>query len=596
MTRILMIGRGLAGKLAALYLAHHMPDAQITIVDPEKDGLPIVGESTVEVTVQFLKSLGLSEHLEEDHLHKYGLSYYFRLPSGKSDDAPEYIQHEAPGVIRLPSYNLNRHTFDAELDARIAPLVMSITGRVQCVHFPDDLNDTCVVKVKTASGKYQTLEVDFVIDCSGRARVLTKQLKLQKEPPYQRSSFWFRLIGFDRRILNGLKNAKIKHHCFDSYYVTHHFYGHGYWIWIIPMRSITGEDMVSFGITYRSEMLGESRMDFEKLCAVLERDHPKLKSLITSGRRIEESRYYNYMYEAQQYYDQSGNWFLLGDSGFTFDPANSAGIAYLSHQIAQITSIIKKKHNGSLTPCYVEALEMHLKAQLALQDQWSNWYEVMNDPVKMAWTLLVANMGYFHLVVPNFMSGAHLNAGVARQVSNIIPRFKPGMQPPVYPFPKLLDALAMTNDPEELIRRAPSLYERTVPFSYYRPDDIPRGKLISRYFQKRAMLRMKALSLLNVFTKPKYWLLALGQFVLAAGDILRSKMIGALPWIYEKEHAACAKKISGFEPPHTFLFPEHGEIGMENARLTCCSQSMVSEGKDTTEFEPMPVAVESLTT
>lgn len=66
MTRILMIGRGLAGKLAALYFARHMPEAQITIVDPAKDGLPVVGESTVEVTVQFLKSLGLSEHLEED--------------------------------------------------------------------------------------------------------------------------------------------------------------------------------------------------------------------------------------------------------------------------------------------------------------------------------------------------------------------------------------------------------------------------------------------------------------------------------------------------------------------------------------------------
>jgi flavin-dependent dehydrogenase len=594
MTRILMIGRGLAGKLAALYFTRHMPEAQITIIDPAKDGLPIVGESTVEVTVQFLKSLGLGEHLEEDHLHKYGLTYYFRLPSGNGGDAPEYIQHEAPGVIRLPSYNLNRYTFDAELDARIAPLVTSITGRVQRVNFPDGINDVNVVELKTTSGECQTLEADFVIDCSGRARVLTKQLKLQKESPYQRSSFWFRLIDFDRNILNGLKTAKIKHHCFDSYYVTHHFYGHGYWIWIIPMRSTTGEDMVSFGITYRSEMLGKTRMDFEELCSVLERDHPKLKFLITSGRRIEESRYYNYMYEAQQYYDRSGNWFLLGDSGFTFDPANSAGIAYLGHQITQIASVIKKRRKGSLTPCYVEALEMHLKAQLALQDQWSNWYEVMNDPVKMAWTLLVANMGYFHLVVPNFMSGAHLNAGVARQVSNLIPRFKPGMQPPVYPFPKLLDALAMTNDPGELIRRAPSLYEHTVPFSYYRPDDIPRGKLISRYFRKRAMLRMKALSLLNVSTKPKYWLLAFGQSVLAVGDILRSKMIGALPWIYEKEHAACAKKISGFEPPHTFLFPEHSEMGMENSRVTRRSQSMARERKDKAELESMHIVEEDL--
>ncbi|MGC9561724.1 NAD(P)/FAD-dependent oxidoreductase [Brachymonas sp. M4Q-1] len=402
----------------------------------------------------------------------------------------------------------------------------------------------------------RTIEADFVIDCSGRARVLTKQLELQKPAPYQRSSYWFRLAGFDRSILNGLKVAKNRHHCFDSYYVTHHFYGRGYWIWIIPMRSTTGEDMVSFGITYRPEIANEQQMDFERLCAILERDHPRLKLLITSGTRVDESRYYNYMYEARQYYDRSGKWFLLGDSGFTFDPANSAGIAYLGHQIPQIASIIKKKLNHSLTPCYVDALEMHLKAQLALQDQWSNWYEVMDDPVKMAWTLLLANMGYFHLVVPNYMSGAYLNAGVARQVAKLLPRFERGMQPPVYPFPRLLDALARTKDPEEIIRRASALYEYTVPFSYYRPDDIPRARLVSRYFRKHGMLRFKALRLLNAHARPKYWPLAFLQSLLALVDFAKAGAIGAVPLIYEKEHGTAANLISGFEPPYAFLFPQ----------------------------------------
>ncbi|WP_394707447.1 tryptophan 7-halogenase [uncultured Celeribacter sp.] len=82
MTSIALIGGGLAGKLAALYFSRSIPDARISIIDPEREGLPIVGESTVEVTVQFLKSLGLGDYLEEEHLHKYGLTYYFRLPSG----------------------------------------------------------------------------------------------------------------------------------------------------------------------------------------------------------------------------------------------------------------------------------------------------------------------------------------------------------------------------------------------------------------------------------------------------------------------------------------------------------------------------------
>lgn len=567
MTRIAIIGRGLAGKMAALYLARDMADATITMIDPQAEGLPVVGESTVEVTAQFMKALGLGEHLEEDHLHKYGLTYYFRLPPGKGPDAPDYIQHEAPGIIRLPSYNLNRHSFDAELEARIDPLVTRVTGRVTGVDLSDQPGAPQQVNVQLADGSSRQIDADHVIDCSGRMRVLTKQFGLHQDPPYQRCSYWFRLQGFDRRLLDGLRLAKLKQHCFESYYVTHHFYGEGYWIWIIPMRSDTGEDMVSFGITYRPEVMGEKRMGFERLCEVLERDHPQLKALILSGRKLDDSRYFNYMYEASSYYDRKGRWFLLGDAGFTFDPANSAGIAYLAHQIPQITGMIRKAQGGMLTPCYVEALEGHLRAQLALQDQWSNWYEVMNDPVKMAWTLIVANMGYFHLVVPNYMSGAFLNAGVARQVAMLLPRYERGMQPPVYPFPKLLDALAMTKDPQELIRRAPALYETTVPFSYYRPDDIPRGRLISRYFRKRAYLRMKALALLAPLGKPQHWLLAIGQTLLAGGDLLRSGLIGLLPWTYERAASVRPAHQSPFSPPHAFLFAQNKHIGMAQSRL-----------------------------
>ena len=138
MTRIAIIGNGLAGRLGALYFARQIPGAEITLVDPENPDKPIVGESTVEVTAQFMKSLGLGTYLEENHKHKYGLTYYFKLPQDADDpDAPEYILHEAPGVVRLPAYNLNRHLFDAELKRRMAPHVTQITGKVTDVAFGD---------------------------------------------------------------------------------------------------------------------------------------------------------------------------------------------------------------------------------------------------------------------------------------------------------------------------------------------------------------------------------------------------------------------------------------------------------------------------
>lgn len=256
MTRIAIIGGGLSGKLAALYLSQHVPDANLIMVDPNAKDLPVVGESTVEVTSQFLASLGLSSYLEENHLHKYGLTYYFRLP--KQDGMGfDYVRHESPGVKRINAYNLNRHTFDAELDRRVAGKVTRISGKAQEVVFADgeptgtSMMDARnknpvpkgtqpqIVKIMTTEGDMLDVAADHVIDCSGRARILAKQLNLQKAAPVQRCSYWFRLEAFDREILTKMPVVKDQQLSFDSYYVTHHFYGKGYWIWIIPMKSET---------------------------------------------------------------------------------------------------------------------------------------------------------------------------------------------------------------------------------------------------------------------------------------------------------------------------------------------------------------------
>ena len=54
---------------------------------------------------------------------------------------------------------------------------------------------------------------------------------------FQRSSFWFRLEDFDKSTLKQMVEVKTPQHCFDSYYVTHHFFGRNNWIWAIPIRS-----------------------------------------------------------------------------------------------------------------------------------------------------------------------------------------------------------------------------------------------------------------------------------------------------------------------------------------------------------------------
>jgi len=354
MKKIAIIGAGVAGNLAAMYFYKRLPDVEVVVIGRHDRQRPLVGESTVELTTHFLKGLGLSQLLEERHYHKYGLSYYFKL--SPEPDCRKYVIHEAPGVIRMPAFNLNRWTFDRDIRQINETLgITFVDGDVVDTELNVGVQHLHRVGVKHRNGDASFIDVDWVVDASGRSRFLARKFNLKKPPSYQRSSFWFRLKNFDRTKLANIKAHRVEHHCYDPYYVTHHFYGRGYWIWVIPMRSETGEDLVSIGITYRPEMHNQDFKSVEDFLAHMEKEHPLLCDLVHSGDVHDINAYRNYMYESKQYYSTDG-WFLIGDAAFTFDPANSAGLAYLAQQIPHVAAMIRKDIDGLLHQSYIDCL------------------------------------------------------------------------------------------------------------------------------------------------------------------------------------------------------------------------------------------------
>lgn len=565
MKTIAIIGNGLSGRLAAIYFKQHLPDVDITMIDPNAPNKPIVGESTIEMTAQFLNSLGLGEYLEENHLHKYGLTYYFKIPEEKAAAAgKEYVQHEAPGVIRLPAFNLNRHTFDEELRRRVEPMVNLVEGKVTEVGFSDMGKQ--MIEVIDKAGETQTIAADYVVDCSGRARLLAKQLGIATDAPFQRSSYWFRLADFDRSILNGIETEKPRHLCYPSYCGTHHFYGKGYWCWLIPMKSKEEPNLASVGIVYRPDISGEKAMNMDRLLEKLDMDHPKLAAVIRSGRKVDESRYFNYMYEAKRYYDPMGRWFLLGDSGFTFDPAGSLGIAYLGHQIPQITSIIKKSQAGTLTPDYVEAMEGHIQAELFKQDQLSNRYTVMDDPVRLAWSLVFNYMAYFHIFLPDYMTGAFLNGGVAKSTAMRLARMDAMKLPKPYAFPEILDKFDDRVCPIKATAAA-AHFDKAIPFSFFRGDKLKRGRVTSAFLYKRALMRNTAMKLLKWWEKPNLYPFAAGQYLRSLGDWALALLLLVRPQLYDRPASKDPAMKSAFEPAHSFLFPAAAKPAMADKKM-----------------------------
>src|SRR5262245_13627800 len=132
MSRVIVIGGGIAGQLAAAYFRSKLPEAEVVIVDPARRKRPIVGESTVEISTRFIRGVGLGDHLIREQLPKYALTYDYKVrTNGAALARPKYLVSEAPYIPPYPSYQLNRGTFDQALRSRCEELgVRFINGQV----------------------------------------------------------------------------------------------------------------------------------------------------------------------------------------------------------------------------------------------------------------------------------------------------------------------------------------------------------------------------------------------------------------------------------------------------------------------------------
>ena len=408
---VAIIGSGLAGSLTALYLQQQQPHLSIALLGEPASKRPIVGESLTEFSTMFLHELGLTDHLEQEHFHKYGLSFYFKETTGGG----QYAMHEAPAIPPIPSNMLNRTVFDEKLNERISESeVERFPVRVKDVDLIDD--DSHRVHLKTG----EEIDAKWLIDCSGRNRFLVRKLGLGTKPRHQRSCFWFRMNNFDRSLLDSIPQVKQKQHCFDSYYVTHHFMGKGNWIWLIPMRDSDGKQTMSVGIVYRPDLVPAHIRSMEQFSEQIENEHPELAEFLQSGSVVDTNSYSNYMYGTSQLYS-SNRWAVIGDAGLTVDPLYSTGIVMNAIQIKQVEVMIAADQKNELSKESIDQFQsIFFAMHEGLQNEISNLYEVMDDPYQCQWRVHFASSFYFYFLLPCWLNGYMLTPNGIRFMLKVI--------------------------------------------------------------------------------------------------------------------------------------------------------------------------------
>jgi flavin-dependent dehydrogenase len=402
---VLVMGGGATGQLAAAYLRKCIPNLKVAVVEGPHKNRPIVGESLVEDSVNFMFELGLGPYLVEKHYPKYGLTYYFKPDIDNPTDRT-YVVDEIPTAPQILSFQINRFTFDREVrDRNVENGVELIDGTVTRV----DINGgdgLQTVTVQDPAGGKQTLSARWLVDATGRNRVLAKQLQLQETVKEQKNVFWFRLTNFNPEILSRIQALKKQNRAYVPYFATHHFFGKGNWIWCIPMRSPENVPLISIGITYRKDVYphGEVRT-MEQFIECVGREHPVIVELVRSGTIVDTNYYGSYMWECRQRYSPD-RWYIVGDAGDTVDPLYSVGLALSSLQIRQIAAIIQRDLKGCDNTEFTKDLDTALATfQRSVTRDTTRLYECMGDAYQCHLRVHLAVTKLFHLGLPLVMNG-----------------------------------------------------------------------------------------------------------------------------------------------------------------------------------------------
>ncbi len=363
---VCILGGGNAGLSLALQLRARLPESSITVL--EHRGFPVphaahkVGESTVEIAAHYLaEELGLREHLERDHLHKFGLRFFF-AGDRRPDDMAEYDELGPSHSLPVATYQLDRGILENHL-ANLA--------RQRGIEL---LDRATVRSVDLAAGRHRVgyvhgdqsrrLVSRFLVDASGRRAWLRKQQGVERPTRHGNGAAWFR-VAAEIDVDQWSRSSEWLSRCHGKSrrLSTNHFMGPGYWVWVIPLASRAS----SIGVVFDPALVDASAVSTHAgLSRWLAAEQPLLAHALEGAEVMDFHVMHRYPAGASGIYSDDG-WMLCGDAAVFADPFYSPGGDFIAIGNTFITELIAgATRSGGRTVSYQRYLLSFFSNTLSL--------------------------------------------------------------------------------------------------------------------------------------------------------------------------------------------------------------------------------------
>lgn len=347
---VAILGGSLVGSMAAIMLRKR--GLKVAVLESRPEGAPlkaVVGEAFTEGTSVFVRhELGLGDWLREHAYRKFGFDFVMQPRHGEQrprtlDGCHELLLsltplERIPGAFKrlIPTYHVDRPRFDAEVVRRAKAAGADYMHAAPVRHV--ELGDAVHRVDYAREGSERSLTCKWVLDASGRRRVLGKQLGItHTNEDLQTAAIWNRFTNLrtDGEFWQTFRGIDRRRH-------TIHWCGQGFWFWWIHIDDNT----TSIGVSYdkRQHQVDVKAEDhgFGEFVAKF----PALAAALEGATPLEPYSYYAQLSHGCEHWISSRGYCTVGDASAFFDALYSIGIEMACRQLVAATPLIEARCAG----------------------------------------------------------------------------------------------------------------------------------------------------------------------------------------------------------------------------------------------------------